>query len=137
MADVLVVDDDISIRETLRMVLEDEGHAVEEAEDGLGALDALYAAGSPHVVLLDLMMPRLDGAGVLGVVATDRGLATRHAYALITATSQTQSLAFVRLLAELQVPVLRKPFDIDLILETVVALSARLGIPEGVHRRDR
>lgn len=136
MADVLIVDDDVSIRETLRMVLEDEGHAVEEAEDGLVALDALRATRAPRVVLLDLMMPRLDGAGVLGVVAGDRRLAEAHAFALITATNQTRSLAFVRLLSELRVPVLYKPFDVDTVLETVETLNARLRVAQNVRKRD-
>lgn len=137
MADILIVDDDVSIRETLRMVLEDEGHTVEEAQDGLAALDMLRVAPSGRVVLLDLMMPRLDGAGVLGVVAGDRDLAARHAFALITATNQTRSLAFVRLLADLRVPVLHKPFDIDEVLETVARLDAhRTPLPVR-ERRER
>lgn len=140
MADVLIVDDDVSIRETLRMVLEDEGHSVEEAEDGLVALDALRTTSGRRVVLLDLMMPRLDGAGVLGVVAGDRDLASRHAFALITATTQTRSLAFVRLLTDLQVPVLHKPFDIDEVLDTVTQLTTRIdsgATAQPIHKRDR
>jgi CheY-like chemotaxis protein len=126
MARVLIVDDDLAIRETLRFVLEDAGHEVEEAGDGLMALDLLRAADHPTVVLLDLMMPRLDGAGVLGAVARDRVLASQHVYALITATHQTLSLAFVNLLTSLSVPVVHKPFDIDLLLDLVGQMSERL-----------
>src|SRR5258706_3067354 len=115
---VLVVDDDYAIRETIRALLEDEGYAVVEAQDGMAALESLRD-GPPSVVLLDLMMPRLDGAGVLGAVAGDKRLASRHAYVLVTATSQTLPLAFVNLLSNLAIPVLRKPFDIDAVLDAV------------------
>jgi CheY-like chemotaxis protein len=78
------------------------------------------------VVLLDLMMPKLDGAGVLGVVAGDRHLANQHAFVLVTATSQTLTLAFVNLLTNLAVPVLHKPFDIEALLDHVQRAAGRL-----------
>jgi DNA-binding response OmpR family regulator len=64
MAHVLVVDDDPLIREMLRFVLEDAGHYVTEAGDGELAIEAL-AADVPDAMVLDLMMPRVDGFGVL------------------------------------------------------------------------
>lgn len=130
MAHVLIVDDDQAIRETLRLVLEDAGHRVSEAADGMSGLEQLRTAPEPMVVLLDLMMPRLDGAGVLGVVAGDRDLTAQHAYALITATHQTLNLAFVNLLANLMVPVLHKPFDLDALLDMVDAMAGRLPLQE-------
>lgn len=126
MAHVLIVDDDQGIRETVRLVLEDAGHRVAEAGDGLAALDALRASGAPAVVLLDLMMPRLDGAGVLGVVAGDGKLARRHAFVLVTATHHTLNLTFVNLLTSLHVPVLHKPFELDSLLTTVETLATTL-----------
>jgi CheY-like chemotaxis protein len=59
---VLVVDDDPDIRDSLREVLEDEGYAVACVGNGREALDYLKAT-SPHpcVILLDLMMPVMDG----------------------------------------------------------------------------
>ena len=68
MPHVLVVDDDTAIRQMLRLVLEDEGYAVREAMDGIEALAALRVSARPLVVLLDLMMPRLGGDGVLAAV---------------------------------------------------------------------
>ena len=68
---ILIVDDDTSIRETLRYVLEDAGYIVTEAQDGLQALEYLRKTPDPVIVLLDMMMPRLDGAGLLGTVAGD------------------------------------------------------------------
>jgi CheY-like chemotaxis protein len=124
---VVIVDDDYAIRETVHALLEDEGYAVSEATDGLAALDLLRGC-PPSVVLLDLMMPRLDGAGVLGAAAGDKRLANRHAYVLVTATSQTMPLAFVNLLINLSVPVLHKPFDINDLLDIVARASKRLGL---------
>lgn len=123
---VLVVDDDEAIRETVRFALEDVGYEVDEAADGLAALRKLHGAPSPSVVLLDLMMPGLDGAGVLGAVAADGELSRRHAYVLVTASNKTQTLAFATLLASLEVPTLAKPFDIDQLLHTVASARGRL-----------
>lgn len=123
---VLVVDDDEGIRDTLRIVLEDAGYEVLEAADGLAALDLLRASRQRLIVLLDMMMPRLDGAGVLGTVAGDHGLSHRNAYVMLTATSHTLSLAFANLLTNLSVPVVRKPFDVDKLLDTVSQAAQRL-----------
>jgi GAF domain-containing protein/CheY-like chemotaxis protein len=57
---VLVVDDDAGLRQLLRRMLEPEGYAVVEAENGRVALERLREV-SPSVVLLDLMMPEMDG----------------------------------------------------------------------------
>jgi two-component system nitrogen regulation response regulator NtrX len=63
-ATVLVVDDEASIRESLRMILEYEGYRVEEAASGPLAL-ARVAEGAPDAVLLDIKMPEMDGLTVL------------------------------------------------------------------------
>jgi signal transduction histidine kinase/CheY-like chemotaxis protein len=57
---VLVVDDDVEIRQLLRRMLEPAGYAVVEAENGRVALKHLRE-GPPSVILLDLMMPEMDG----------------------------------------------------------------------------
>src|SRR5438067_1097627 len=57
---VLVVDDDGPARELLRRALERDGRAVVEAEDGRAALERV-AAERPALILLDLMMPGMDG----------------------------------------------------------------------------
>jgi two-component system chemotaxis response regulator CheY len=123
---VLVVDDDESIRESLRLILEDSGYGVLEATDGVMALNILRATPHSMIVLLDLMMPRLDGTGVLAAVADDPRLATHHAYILMTAGRRTLNLSLIRLLAELSIPVLPKPFELDAILELVAQGAHRL-----------
>jgi len=62
---VLVVDDEKSIRDSLRMVLEYEGYRVLEAAGGDEALAAARRS-SPHAILLDIKMPEMDGLEVLG-----------------------------------------------------------------------
>jgi CheY-like chemotaxis protein len=73
MAHVLIVDDDEDIRFTVRAMLEDLGeHTVSEAPDGPSALALLRAATEQYVVLLDLLMPNMDGIEVLRGVARDQ-----------------------------------------------------------------
>ncbi|MEO5731671.1 MAG: response regulator, partial [Byssovorax sp.] len=72
---VLVVDDDYDLRETMRDVLEDEGYAVETASNGQEALDCLRDGNSPEIVVLDLMMPVMDGWHFLDEIKRDPNLA--------------------------------------------------------------
>ena len=60
---ILVVDDDRAVRESLRRSLSFNGYSVELAQDGREALD-LIASDRPDAVVLDVMMPRLDGLEV-------------------------------------------------------------------------
>jgi CheY-like chemotaxis protein len=132
MARVLVVDDETQIRESLQMLLEDAGHTVTTAARGAEALDTLRAAPESEVVLLDLLMPEMDGLGVLRAVTADPQLAERHGYILMTADSDRLLSAAAHVLAALPVTVVRKPFDIDDVLETVAAVAERL---DGHHGR--
>ena len=61
---VLVVDDEPSIRDILGTLLEGEGYSVYTADDGVAALEQITAT-RPGILLLDLMLPRLDGFAVL------------------------------------------------------------------------
>ncbi len=58
---VLIVDDEPEIRQTLAEVLDARGHRVLSAGDGQEALDLMRAHGAPSVIVLDLMMPVMDG----------------------------------------------------------------------------
>ena len=64
MRNILVVDDDASVRSLVRDVLEVEGYEVDVAEDGFAALRRI-AARRPDCVVLDVMMPGMDGHAVL------------------------------------------------------------------------
>ncbi len=58
---VLVVDDDVDIRDALIDVLEEDGFRAVGASNGAEALDRLHAGLRPDLILLDLMMPVMDG----------------------------------------------------------------------------
>ena len=61
---ILVVDDDSDIREALTMVLESRGYQVITAQDGIEGLACLKAE-KPDLMILDLLMPKMDGFGVM------------------------------------------------------------------------
>ncbi len=70
MAKILVIDDQKSIRNTLKDILEYEGHEVNVAEDGLDGIEK-FNAGKYDVVLTDIKMPNMDGMEVLEkIIAT-------------------------------------------------------------------
>jgi len=58
---ILLVEDDRDIRDSFADALGDEGHTVTRATDGLDALECLRSGARPSLILLDLMMPRMDG----------------------------------------------------------------------------
>jgi CheY-like chemotaxis protein len=58
---VLIVEDDLDIRDALGQILEEEGYAVATAANGQEALDRLRAGPPPRLILLDLMMPVMNG----------------------------------------------------------------------------
>ncbi len=123
---VLVVDDDNSIRELLRMVLEEDGYVVEEAADGAAALARLRANPAPAVVLLDLTMPGMNGFEMAHVVAEDATLTTHHAYIVLSAFATCNSPNVADVLASLHATFVSKPFDTDHLLAGVAEAAARL-----------
>src|SRR4051812_31695073 len=64
-ANVLLVEDEPDLRETLQEVLEEEGYAVTTAKHGREAIEHLRRLPLPAIVLLDLMMPIMDGGSFL------------------------------------------------------------------------
>ncbi|MBD2447421.1 PAS domain S-box protein [Nostoc sp. FACHB-152] len=67
---ILVVDDDANIRELLRQQLENEGYNVREAKDGMDAIHQIKIA-HPDLILLDVMMPQINGFDVAAVLKND------------------------------------------------------------------
>ena len=124
---VLIVDDDEAIRDAVRYVLEDAGYVVTDAESADEALRALRESPYRLVALLDQVMPMMEGADLLEILAQDDTLARRHAYALVTASGKVGWLeARLAALPALDAPLLRKPFSIDEVLAVVAQLGARL-----------
>ena len=72
---ILVVDDDQDIRDVIEMALHSQGYAVETASDGVEAMERLSHGLRPSLILLDLMMPRMNGGEMLDEVRNDAELA--------------------------------------------------------------
>jgi DNA-binding response OmpR family regulator len=90
-AEVLVVDDDDDIRTMVRITLEGAGFTVREAGDGYAALAALEER-APDCMVLDLMMPKLDGYGVLKSIR-QRDLAPRTKVLILTCKVEERDFA--------------------------------------------
>lgn len=110
---ILVVDDDDDIRQTLRDVLEDEGYRVHEATNGREALARLRGDGRVCVVLLDLMMPIMDGWEFRQEQLSDPAIKDVPVV-VITASGRANG-------ALGKVEVLHKPLRVERILEAVAA----------------
>ena len=112
-ASVLVVDDEDAIRDFLRSALEAEGYLVTQAADGVQALIACEQH-VPDLILLDLMMPRLDGLGFLHEFRRQFGTKDVPVYimsAVRTAVEHARAAGVTGVFV--------KPFDLDDLLDTV------------------
>ena len=120
MPEVLLVDDDPDIRAMLAFTLDDYGFTIREAGDGVQALHAL-AEHAPDVMVLDLMMPNIDGFGVLAEMR-DRNLApTTRVLILSCKVDERDFVRGYELGADEYVT---KPFDPDGLARVVEKLAA-------------
>ena len=112
---VLVVEDDESIRETLQEILQVEGYKVETATDGREALDRLAQAPLPSLILLDLMLPNVNGWQVIEELRQDPQ--TKGAAVPIVITSAAGDIAAAT--AKKVEGYLKKPIQLEQLLKTV------------------
>src|SRR5262245_45753752 len=110
---VLVVDDEPMVRETLGQVLTDEGYVVDLAVDGETALERVRAA-CPDAILLDLMMPGMNGRQFLQALRNDPAYA--HVPVMIMTAVHGLEVNPATLGAS---EVVEKPFDVDELLDKV------------------
>jgi two-component system, OmpR family, response regulator MprA len=126
---VLVVDDDKAVRESLRRSLEFNGYDVAVAADGAEALAGLSAAGAaaaPDVVVMDVMMPRLDG------IETTRALrAAGNDVPILVLTARDAVGDRVEGLDAGADDYLTKPFALQELLARLRALLRRATVPAG------
>ena len=85
---ILVVDDERAVRESLRRALELEGYEVELAGDGREALDRLETEPQPDALVLDVLMPEVDG---LEVCARLRREGSRLPVLMLTARAEVEN----------------------------------------------
>src|ERR1041385_7268997 len=110
---ILVVDDEPMVRETLGQMLSDEGYVVDMAVDGEEALACVKAA-RPDVILLDLMMPGMNGRQFLQALRNDP--AYEHVPVLIMTAVHGLEVNLASIGAS---EVVEKPFDADDLLNKV------------------
>lgn len=120
---VLIVDDDTGIRDLLEGLLEEEGYNVATARNGREALEVLRKRADlgPHVILLDLMMPVMDGYAVMETLAANPQLRDSHALVVMSAAQRLQEGHL-----DLADALLPKPFAIDDVLEVVSQWTHRI-----------
>jgi CheY-like chemotaxis protein len=107
---IVIVDDEPGTTETLRDVFEDEGYAVATACDGEEGLSVLRSLPvRPCVVILDLLMPNLDGIGMFNAMKQDPALAGLPV--LITTSDPSKAPSGVL--------IIKKPVDLGILIENV------------------
>ena len=122
MTTVLVVDDEPLIAMALEAALEDAGYRVATAANGRQGLERLAEAPRPDLVLLDMMMPVMNGPAMLAAMAADPGL---DGVPVIVLSSLPEEA--VRARAERVAAILLKPCTADEVLDAIArALGGKL-----------
>lgn len=111
--DVLIVDDDPDIRDAVGECLRYEGYDVHSAADGQDALDRLEYGLRPDVILLDLMMPVLNGFDVL------EALKSRPEWKSIPVVIVSANRGYEAEDLSGAVSILRKPVNVDRLIAAV------------------
>lgn len=115
---ILIVDDEVDLRDSLREVLDDEGYGVFVASNGREALTLLRTIPKPWLIILDLTMPVMNGTDFY------RTLRATPALADIPVLISTSDPA----VAPSNVPLLKKPVNVDHLL-TSLAIMRHSPIP--------
>ena len=112
MANILVVEDNDDVREMMAVTLEVEGHEVATAINGRDALDKLHAGRKPCLILLDLMMPVMNGWEFRRALEGDPELCDVPVVVVSAATGEMTHRAEAA-------AYLPKPLDMDQLLDVV------------------
>jgi CheY-like chemotaxis protein len=114
---VLVVEDDEDVRETIRDVIGDEGYETIGAANGQEAL-ALLSDGAPHLIVLDLMMPVMDGWQLLAKLRANPRYASLPVLVMSASHDAQASLPQAQ-------PFMRKPLSLGGLIGRIHELCAR------------
>jgi CheY-like chemotaxis protein len=118
-ASVLVVDDDADIRETISLVLQDEGYGVACVANGAEALVYLRSHPHPSLILLDLMMPVMDGIEFRAEQRRDPELAPIPVVVISASGNMREKSSQLAAAALIQ-----KPIALDTLLDVVARCSS-------------
>jgi CheY-like chemotaxis protein len=119
---VLVVDDNVEIRELLKLALIDAGYAVRSAENGVAALEVI-GSDTFDVILIDVQMPVMDG---VELVRLYRALPGHQAQLVIMTAGHNARVYAEQIGADAY---LSKPFELDDVLAITAELSGRAASP--------
>ena len=108
---ILVVEDDDDIRDSIKELLEEEGYCIETAANGQQALAQIRVRGAPQLILLDLMMPVMDGWQFQNQLRQDPDCAQIPVIVISASKFSRQ-----RVEADAFIP---KPLDAGILLETI------------------
>jgi DNA-binding response OmpR family regulator len=111
---ILVVEDEPALRSLMVSFLESEGFRVEAAGDGIEALEILGRV-RPALMLLDLMMPRMDGAELITTLRKRTPAWNIPPIVMLSAVPQLAQTA-----TRLGVDYLAKPFDLEVLLDKIM-----------------
>jgi CheY-like chemotaxis protein/DNA-binding CsgD family transcriptional regulator len=131
--DVLVVDDEPALLELVARALADAGHRVRTAADGHEALAAIGDA-RPDVLVLDVLMPVLDGWGVLEALA-EQPSTVELPVVMMTALAREEDVIRAHLTGAVEY--LTKPFEISTLVATVAHAAAPPSAGQLTERRTR
>lgn len=119
--EILVVEDDVTIRQLVKMVLQREGFHVQEATDGVEAVLKLGLTDY-DVIILDLMLPKLDGFAFMNTLADHDASRLKK----IIVTSAASAALISERMHGIPFDTLPKPFDIhDLVRRVRACISAQ------------
>lgn len=118
---ILLAEDEQDIQFVVRIALEDAGHTIVAVEDGRAAVE--HARSEPFdAVLLDVMMPHLDGLGACKILKTDP---QTHNIPIIFFTARSQQSEVSAGLSLGAIGYIVKPFDAFTLADEIAALLAR------------
>lgn len=118
MQNILIVEDDMDIQELLREFLKEAGYEVTSASDGIEAMD-MFAKKKYDLILLDIMLPKIDGFGVCELVRKQSQVPIIMLTALGGEEEQIRGL-------DLQVDdYITKPFSVPILIRKIAAVLRR------------
>jgi CheY-like chemotaxis protein len=108
---VLIVEDDLAIREILSEALRLEGYGVATATNGVEGLEKIRVIPHPNLVLLDMMMPIMDGRGFLDAIIADPHLVSIPVIIISSDLTDDQKCGAKKYM--------KKPADLNLLLRWI------------------
>jgi CheY-like chemotaxis protein len=126
MANILVVEDNDDVREMMAVTLELEGHEVATAINGRDALNKLHSGEKPCLILLDLMMPVMNGWEFQRELEHDPDPGLRDVPIVVVSAATNEMMKRTEAAAYLP-----KPIDLDRLLDVVVDFCDHRREPAG------